>query len=169
MADEIVGSLIGAAASVIVALIGANAQRPKKKPEHVPNQPPPLDHRNSTPVINKHKRTWVVVILISLGWIILSPILIHPDLAGSNMFVVGAMIILLAFLQPVNPLTPVTLSIALLLLAVFMEPITRYLKYQQSMHLSGPEGLKWTPVVEIIVVVALVSGLIDYLRLKKFK
>lgn len=166
MSDAIITALIGAGTTIIVTLITVNAQRKSK--EVAPASKTVIQPDNGTRAINinAHKKIWIIVILLSLVWIILSPILINHDLAGTNTFLIGGIIILLAFLKPVNPATPVILSITLMLLAIFMEPIAKYIKFPGSIQI---EGMKWTPVIATIAVAALISGVVSYFRLKQFR
>jgi len=167
MSDSIIGALIGASASVAVALINANAQRATKKTEDPTIQITKDGSESKFNTLNANKKAWVTVILISLPWIILTPFILGHDFAGINMFIIGGVIIFLSYLKPINPLTPITLSISLGLLASFMEPITKYIKFKQAIDISGTDT-HWNVIIGILVTLAIISGVIDYFRYKKF-
>lgn len=168
MSDSILGALIGASASVAVALINANAQRATKKTDGPTIKTTKDGSDSKFNTMNANKKAWVTVILISLPWIILTPFIFGHDFAGINMFIIGGVIILLSYLKPINPLTPITLSISLGLLAFFMEPITKYIEFKQSIDLSGRDT-HWNVIIGIIMMIAIISGVIDYFRFKKFE
>jgi uncharacterized membrane-anchored protein YitT (DUF2179 family) len=167
MSDSIVGAMIAAGASVAVALINANAQRVKRT-DTLSDKTIVPGNENKTLIMNGHKKIWVTVILISVPWIILSPFFLGHDFAGMNMFIIGGVIFFLSILKPINPLTPFTLSIALGLLASLMEPITKYIKFHQSIDIFGPDT-HWNVILGVVIGVALINGTIDYFRLKQFK
>ena len=91
MDSTIVASLISAAASIITAIISSrprSAARAAKK-GYSYRQP--------------KKQPWIIALLLLLLWLVGSPILIHWDIAGLNIFVIIIVTLVLAFFFPIRP------------------------------------------------------------------
>lgn len=90
MDSTIVASLISAAASIITAVIssrpGSTARAARKGYSY--RQP--------------KKQPWVIIIFLLLLWLVGSPVLIHWDIAGLNIFVIIIVTMVLAFFFPIR-------------------------------------------------------------------
>ena len=101
MSDTALAALIGAVTSIIVALIGkqtAHGRRLESRP--VPGRQLP------TPV-------WSVTLAVLALWLLVSPGAIHHDFAGTNFFVIPIVLLILAFVRPIRPLTAGWVSLAI--------------------------------------------------------
>jgi hypothetical protein len=111
---SIVTAFISAAASVIVALIGKSSParaRRRGEPQRVYIIP------------STNKRVWITSILILSLWLLLSPTLIHWDLAGSNFFLIFIVTLVLSYIWPIRPWGAAAVVLMLYSVNFFMEPL----------------------------------------------
>jgi flagellar biosynthesis protein FliP len=100
MTDAIAAALISAAASIGVAFVSRQtAQRRDSRARTLPGTRFPT-------------RTWTISSLILAVWLLVSPGAIHHDFSGTNYFVIPVVLLLLALLSPIRPLTALWVSLA---------------------------------------------------------
>jgi len=91
MDSTIVASLISAAASIITAIISS---RPRSAAGAA---------RRGYSYLQAKKLPWIITLVLLLLWLVGSPILIHWDIAGLNIFVIVILTSVLAFFFPIRP------------------------------------------------------------------
>jgi hypothetical protein len=115
MSDSIVAALISAVAALAVAIIGKYSParvRPDGRPLPGFTRPPP---------------SWLIAIGLLLVWLLVSPGAIHHDLAGDNYFVAPAVLLVLALVRPIRPLTAAWTSLAVFAANFVLGPISNRL------------------------------------------
>jgi len=99
MDDEIMGALISAAASVVVALVGKNGT-----PEH-------NDFR-SYPPLTKSSMPWIATCAVLGVWIFVLPAMMNGP-AGLNFLVIPVVVLVLARNCPIKPLLAASVTLGL--------------------------------------------------------
>jgi hypothetical protein len=146
MSDTVLAALIGAVTSIIVALIGkqtAHGRRLESRP--VPGRQLP------TPA-------WSVTLAVLALWLLISPGAIHHDFAGSNFFVIPIVLLILAFVRPIRPLTAGWVSLAIFSANFVLGPLGNRLA--GSAH-DIAFGLEFEKVRLILVIGFVAAGLVS--------
>jgi hypothetical protein len=121
--ESIIAALISAVASVIVAVISRNSPTSEK---HV--TPEGSGVRTNVAITSTGKKQWMIALSILVPWLLLSPPLIHWDLAGLNVFVILAVTLVIAFAWPIKPLAAAAIVLILHPISFAMEPIAKGLR-----------------------------------------
>jgi len=102
MSDTVIAALIGALASVIVAIIGKQTSggRNAAALERAPGRRGPT-------------LPWTIVGVLLLVWLVVSPGLIHHDFAGTNFFAIPIVLLVVALVCPIRPLTATWVSLSI--------------------------------------------------------
>src|SRR5690242_15144697 len=106
--ESIIAALISAVASVIVAVISRNSPTSEKN-----TTPEGSGVRTKAAVTSTGKKQWVIALSILVPWLLVSPPLIHWDLAGLNVFVILAVTLVIAFAWPIKPLAAAAIVLIL--------------------------------------------------------
>src|SRR5579872_5425746 len=100
MDNEVIGAMISAAASVVVAVIS------KTQPEK------PGENSSDSYSLRSSIRPWIATGGVLAAWFLASPGLIHNQLAWQNFVLIPLVVIGLALLRPIKPLTAISITLA---------------------------------------------------------
>ena len=153
--DTVVGALISAAASVVAAAIS------KTKPD-APRELQPARSRSERPV-----RPWLVTGAVLTAWFLLSPALLHGDLAEANFFVVTVAAFLLAWIRPIKPPVAASVTLALFAFNWIAGPMRSTLATGSSYSSRFPNHGHLSFVLALGLISALGVSLVNFWRGKK--
>ena len=100
MDNEVIGAIISAAASVVVAVVSKT--QPEKSVETGSDSSP----------LRSSIRPWIATGGVLTAWFLASPGLIHNDLAWQNFILIPLVVIALALLRPIKPLMAISITLA---------------------------------------------------------
>lgn len=157
MSDTVISGCITALASIIVALI---AHRQKSggtaSAQVVPRQ-------------RSVSLSWWVVGLAIMLFAGLAPALIHHDLAGMAIFIIPFATLILAFTAPINPLSSVSITLALHAANFFLGPLGNQLAGSQYDATFNTDVFFNPTVLAIVLGNAVIVGLVSwYSRPRRF-
>lgn len=155
MNDTLIAALIGAVTSIAAALIG----RQTTNHEHLGSRRIP--GRNlPTPV-------WSTTLAAIALWLFVSPGMIHHDFSGINFFVVPVVLLVLASVRPIRPLTGGWVTLAIFSANFVLGPLGN--RFAGSTHDTafGLEFEKLLPILLIGFVAAALVGGVCALRLRQ--
>jgi hypothetical protein len=114
MDSTIVASLISAAASIITAIISTRPRSTDKAS---------VKGYYYRPV---KKLPWIITLFLLIVWLVSSPILIHWDIAGLNIFVIIIVSLVLAFSFPIRPTAAAAIVLILHPVNFFLEDLGKF-------------------------------------------
>jgi len=144
MSDTVLAALIGALASVIVAIIGKQTSGDQNAPalHRVPGRRIPT-------------LPWTITALALLIWLLVSPGLIHHDFAGLNFFVIPIVLLVVALFSPIRPLTASWVSLAIYSSNFVLGPLGNRLARS---HFDAQYGLPWQVLLIGFASAAIIAG-----------
>ena len=147
MSDSIVAALISAGAAIAVAMIGKYSPGPGRPGARLvsgSNRPP---------------RSWLVTIGLLLIWLLVSPGAIHHDFVGTNYFVAPAVLVVLALINPIRPVTAAWTSLAVFATNFLLGPLGNRLAGSHYDTGIGLEPEKYpTLILLILISTTIVAG-----------
>jgi len=126
--ETIVAAIISAIASIVVAWIGRGSAPPSAESSSIPTVV-------SLPVPRSFSTAWIILLALLIPWIVLTPILIHHDFPGINLFVIAVVTILASIVWPIRPLSAAAIVLGLHPVNFFMEPLAKIVR-----HMPYPMG-----------------------------
>ena len=126
MDSTIVASLIAAAASIIVALLGKGSS-----PASAPGR------RGSTPshaIPRRNRRIWTITVCILVTWMVFAALFLHWDLAGMSVLAIPPVMWILSAAFPIQPSSAAAAALFLFPFAFSAEPIG---KWRRGIHFDN--------------------------------
>ena len=132
MDPSIIGALISAAASIVVALIGkSTSARSTRRGK--------LQRAYTTP--SRNKRIWIITVSVLSLWILLSPPLIHWDWGGLNFFLLPIVTLSLSAVCPIKPSSAAATVLVLYPINFLMEPLAKSLQGISAANHADPVSI----------------------------
>jgi hypothetical protein len=119
MSDSVLGALITAGASILIAIINkisTPSERdgsPKRSPAQRGTPQVAISATTQEEAPQAPARAWYISLGILLVWMALSPALVHHDFAGMNFYLIPIVVIPLALIVPIPPLKAAWMSLAM--------------------------------------------------------
>ena len=118
MDSTIVASIISAAASVAVALLGKGGS------PGTPLGPNRLARAYAIP--ERNRRIWTIVVCVLVVWMVFAALFLHWDLAGMTVLAIAPVMWILSAAFPIRPSNAAALALFLFPLAFSAEPIGKW-------------------------------------------
>lgn len=154
MSDTIIAALIGAVTSVLVAVIGTQTAQGKSS-----GSP-------SLPGLKFPTRPWVITTIALSIWLLVTPGVIHHDFSGINFFIIPIVVLLLALISPIRPLTASWVTLSIFSLNFVLGPLGNRLAGSRYDTAFGLEFSKLLPLLMLGVITALIAWGVCALRLR---
>jgi hypothetical protein len=178
MSDAVLGALISAGASILIAILNKKISSPEgtrppvKRPTVRGGRQTPIPSETYVEVQRPSPKAWYVTFGLLSVWMALTPALIHHDLAGTNFLLIPVVAVILALVVPIAPLKAAWLCFAMFAVNFVVGPLSNRAHgsmYDTSFLGSGPQGEAkrlLTFILSLATGTAAAAWLICFLRLK---